>query len=155
MSKLKKLISNVRRDNKLSADELLNLIVSYVESEDEELEKDIYRDVYTKSYGEILTRDVAEDWVKSLKVTDGSGREDGMKWNIDATTEVGKSVEVDWSKISKTDWFVAMNMEYARHYHTAAVYGVEDDPAWFAHIAKDEWCSGGKTIFEYYMSNVI
>ena len=156
MSRLKKLVSNVRRDNKMTSDELLNCMVAAIEGcEDEEIHKSIYQDVYTRSYGEVLTRDVAEDWVKSMKVTDGSGRENGMKWSIEETTDVGKSVEIDWSKISKIDWFIVMNMEYSKHYHTASVFGNEDDPTWFAHIAKDEWCGSTESVFDYYMDTEV
>lgn len=155
MSKLKHLITGIKRENKIPSDELMQIILDAVETADEDMAKDIYVDVYEKAYGETLTREVAEEWVRSLPVSDGSPRENGQKWNIDQTYEVGNKIGVDWQKMSKIDWYIVLNMEYAKHYHTAKNYGNEADPLWFAHIARDEWCDSKKSLFQYYIDDVL
>lgn len=151
MGKLKDLISSIRRDNKISADDIIVCLTDHLIKCDESCCRDVYTEMYKKAYGDTITRDLAEEWVKSFDVTDGSGREHGQKWSIDQTTDVGNKVNVDWNDMSKTDWYVVMNMEYSKHYDTAKAYGNESDPIWFAHIAKDEWCHKSKPLFDYYV----
>lgn len=156
MSMLKKLANSIRKDNKMSSDDLMTTIIMSVEEyADEDSRKDVYMSVYTRAYGNNLTKEVAEEWVKTLKVTDGSSRDNGMKWSVDQTTEVGNSIGIDWAKISKVDWFVAMNMEYSKHFNTAKSFGNETDPTWFAMVARDEWCGSDHNMFQYYIDTVI
>jgi len=155
VSKIKHLISTIRRDNKIPSDELMQILIDAVETADEDMAKDIYVDVYEKAYGDNITREVAEEWVRSMPVTDGSNRDNGQKWNIDQTYEVGNKIGIDWQTMSKIEWYVVLNMEYHKHYNTAKAYGVESDPMWFAHIARDEWCNGRKNLFKYYIDDVL
>lgn len=156
---LKTLVSNIRRDNKISSDEIISRLIEHIQEMADLYEDCNYREVmaelYKKAYGNVLTKELADNWVKSFPVTDGSDRENGIKWNMEATTEVGNKVGIDWSKMSKVDWFVVMNMEYYKHYDTAKAYGDENDPVWFAHIAKDEWCDPKTSLFNYYAENVL
>lgn len=154
MNKLKHLVNTIRHENRLSTEELLVTLLTAIEEAENNTDmstKDVYIDIYRKAYGNTLTKDIAEEWVMSMEVTDGSGRINGQKWNFEQTTEVGNSIGIDWGKINKIDWYVVMNMEYAKHYTTAKMYGMEEDPSFFAHIAKDEWCNSSESVFDYYV----
>lgn len=151
MGKLKSLISSIRRDNKIPTDEIIVCMTDALVDCGEDCCREVYTKMYKKAYGNNLTRDLADEWVMSFKVPDDSGREHGQKWTMEQTTDVGNKAGVDWNDISKTDWYVVMNMEYSKHYNTAKAYGNENDPMWFAHIAKDEWCHKDKPLFDYYV----
>lgn len=158
MSKLKHLIHSIKRDSKMPMDEIVHSLVDCIEEVDHKDYAYIYKMLYEKAYGNTLTKEVAEEWVASMDVTDGSGRETGMKYPMDKTTEYGNSVSVDWNKIDKVSWYVAMNMAYSDQYAVAKRYGHEDDPVYFAMVAKADWVDDhdvkGKSLISYYFKYV-
>lgn len=149
---LKKLVNDAKE--KLSVDEVINMMCSNIACDADRM-RCCYREMYEKAYGNALTKDYAQEWVRGLKVTDGSGRENGQKWTIEQTTDVGNKIELDWSKISKVDWYAAMNIEYSKHFKTAKSFGLDADPLFYARIARDEWCAEhSKPMFDYYIENI-
>lgn len=156
MGKLKNLVKNIRSENKISSDEIISCLTDSLIECDDECCTNAYIKLYKMAYGEKLTRDIAEEWVKEMEVTDGSGRENGQKWTVEQCQEVGNKMGVDWVRMTKIDWYVAMNMEYAKHFKTAQKFGNETDATWFGSIAKDEWCDNGETtLFDYYFTHVL
>lgn len=155
MDKLKSLIADIRRENKLDIDVIIDCLTNALIECEEDCDKSAYIDIYRKAYGDSITKDIAHNWVRSFRVTDNSGREHGEKWTMEQTTDVGNRMGVDWNNITKCDWYVVMNMEYSKHFETAKAYGNETDPIWFAHIAKDEWCNRDKSLFDYYIEFVL
>ena len=158
MSKLKHLVTSIKRDSKMSMDDMVHALVECIEDCDHKDYAYIYKMLYERAYGNTLTKEVADEWVKSMDVTDGSGRETGVKFTMDKAVEYGNSVGVDWTKIDKPSWFVAMNMAYSDQYSTARKYGHEDDPIFFAMLAKAEWLDDhdvkGKSLISYYFKYV-
>lgn len=115
-------------------------------------------DCTKKAYGKTVTKELADEWVKSMDVTDGSGRADGMKFPYEKAAEIGSSIGIDFQRMPKTDWYVALNMAYSDHFATARKFHHEDDPMFFASMAKDEWCDDDdvkeKTLLSYYFKYV-
>ena len=101
MSKLKHLVTSIKRDSKMSMDDMVHALVECIEDFDHKDYAYIYKMLYEKAYGNTLTKEVADEWVKSMDVTDGSGRDNGMKFTMDKAVEYGNAVGVDWSKIDK------------------------------------------------------
>ena len=159
MSKLKNLIASMRRDNKISSDEIMTMLACALEDCDRADYIFIFKELYEKAYGSSLTREVADEWVKSMHVTDGSGREHGMKYPMEKCVEIGNSLNIDWTKMGKIDWFVALNMAYSDMYETAKAYNHEDDPLFFGHAAKNQWVDDkdvkDKTLVSYYFKYVV
>ena len=159
MNKLRHLITNVRRENKVSVDEVIDMLCCALEDCERSEYIYVYKEIYEKAYGSSLTREIADEWVKSMDVTDGSGREHGMKYTLEKCIEMGNSLGIDWSKMGKIDWFVAVNMAYSDMYHTAKTYNLEEDPMFFARAAKDTWVNDkdvrDKTLVSYYFKYVI
>ena len=75
-----------------------------------------------------------------MSVTDNSSRENGQKWNMDQTSSIGAEVGVDWNKIAKINFYVVMNMMYSDFWRTAEKVEYEDDPKFYAYLAKDWLC---------------
>lgn len=153
--KLKHLIKKIRDENKIPTEELIEKLVDIVYECDEEDCRKLFKDLYVTAYGEHLTRETAEEWVKEMEVTDGSGMAHGQKWTMEQTTDVGNKMGIDWGTMSKIDWYVALNMEYWKHYHTAKLFGQEAEPTFYGHLAKDEWYGSTNTMFEYYFDHVM
>lgn len=150
---IKKLITDVKE--KMTIEETIALLCNHICSDKDSM-RCCYKDLYHRAYGNVMTKEVATEWVMSFKVTDGSERDNGQKWTLEQCVEVGNKIGVDWSKIGKIDWYIALNMEYSKHYNTAKAYETETDPIWFAHIAKDEWCGEEKVdMLEYYFEKVL
>lgn len=154
---LKKLTIDIKKDGKITADELSTMMAELIE--EEYTPEEIYKTVYEKAYGSALNKHLAECWVHEMSVTDGSDREDGEMWTCEQTTDVGNKVGIDWNVISKSDWYAVLNASYSDFYKTAKKFGHEDDPLFFAGLAKDFWiCDDdvkGKTPFSYYFNYVV
>lgn len=107
------------------------------------------------AYGETLNEEIIRDWVKSMKVTDGSDRENGQKWTVDQCYDVGNKIGIDWNKHSKYEWYAVINMVYSDSYKTAKSFGLQDDPIFFGRLAKDWLCdedAGSDKLYNYYFS---
>ena len=158
MSRLKHLIHSIKRDSKMSMDDIVHALIECIEEFDHKDYAYLYKMLYEKAYGITLAKEVAEEWAKSMDVTDGSGRDNGMKFTMEKAYEHGVAVSVDWTKIGKMSWFVAMNMAYSDQYATAKRFSHEDDPVYFAMVAKSDWVDDhdvkGKSLISYYFKYV-
>lgn len=154
---LKELITEVRKDNKVGSDTLISILSDAVEED-----KDIiciYKEIYKKAYGEHLSESICKKWVSEMTVSDDSNRTTGEKWSYEQTTDYGNKLDVNWSKMSKWEWYAAMNSAYSDYYIVANEYQIADDPAFFAWLAKATWCDDkdvkNKTIASYYFDYVM
>jgi hypothetical protein len=153
---LSNLISEIKRDGKISSDALVTILADAVQNGDDVT--CIYKHVYKKAYGEHLSEKLARDWVKKMSISDDSERVTGEKWTYEQTTDVGNKVDINWNKMTKWEWYAALNGAYSDYYEVAKEYQVETDPEFFASLAKAFWCSDhdvkNKTIFSYYFNYV-
>lgn len=158
MSKLYELTTNIVNDGKMSYDNLIHHIISKMEDECHEACKAEYIDLYKSAYGCEISKDLAETWVHSMSVPEGSECEDGERWTIDITTDVGIEMKIDWTKHSKIEWYIAMNMAYSDYYEASAEEGLEEDPMHYARYAKAWLCDkdvGKNKLFNYYFDVVL
>lgn len=137
---VKNVLTILNRDNKIDLLKKSNLY-------DREINLLVQRFVHGLSLKEL-----AEQIVKDMAVTDGSERENGQKWNIDQTSAVGSEIGIDWGKIPKLDFYVVMNMVYSDYYSVAEKIEYSDDSKFYAYMAKawlcDEDVPSGK-LFKY------
>lgn len=157
MSKLIKLAETIIKDGKMNAEHIMkHFAEALCECECGEMEKE-YKYLYEDAYGHKLSKEIAEDWVKSMTMVD-QNQETGQKWSMDSTSEYGSKVGIDWSKHSKVDFYVVMNMMYSDYYKTAKQYNMENDPMFFARFAKDWLCDTDvkeNKLYKYYFEIVI
>lgn len=148
---LAELVKNIISDQVLSFDGLNSALTNaVVNCCDDEYLKEIYIDLYIASYGKKMTKAAADEWIKSVRCTEC--KENGIKWDIKKCCDIGNSVGIDWDKITKIDWYIALNLEYSRHCKTAEKFKIADDPNFFAFIAIDEWKD--KDIFAAYIDYI-
>lgn len=157
MMELTELIMEVKRDGKINSDSLIAMLSEAIEDASDPI--CVYKDVYKKAYGEHLSESLCRDWVMHMDVTDNSERKNGEKWSYDQTTDVGNKIGMNWSKITKWEWYVILNGAYSDYYSVGAEYQVADDPIFFALLAKAFWCDDkdahGKSIASYYFDYVM
>lgn len=152
MNELKKLAESIVKDGKMTSDNVIKFLCDCMEKYEC---NDEYQQLYSLAYGKKINKTLAEIWVHSMAVTDGSGETDGEKWSLEETTDVGNSskLAIDWNKICKTDFYVVMNMCYSDFYSIARSVGMQDDPYFYGKMAKawlmDEDVSGNK-LYNYY-----
>lgn len=72
-------------------------------------------------------------WVDGMTNADGTR---GAHWTEADTTNVGRSIGVDFDKISPLCWWAALNMMRSDYYPTAAKFGL-DRPDFYAALAHD------------------
>lgn len=65
--------------------------------------KDVYIKLYEGIYGRKLTEQAAEAWVEKA----------GRRWTEAETYALGNKLGVNWSKISRWEWYAVMNMMYS------------------------------------------
>lgn len=80
-----------------------------------------------------LTRQKAEEWVRSMQCADGSR---GEHWTYEQTTSVMRSQGYNHDPV---EWYAVMNMLYSDHCMSARKYGL-DIPEYYACLA-NEWLS--------------
>lgn len=145
---LVKIITSACNQNKISEMEVIKMLADNLNCDTGILCESIYK----KAYGETISKELAEQIVKDMAVTDGSERENGQKWNIDQTSAVGSEIGIDWGKIPKLDFYVVMNMVYSDYYSVAEKIEYSDDSKFYAYMAKawlcDEDVPSGK-LFKY------
>lgn len=115
--------------------------------------KDLFMELYKEKYGAHINQELAESLAEGFAVTDGSSRENGIKWTMSETKEVGLKVGVDFDKINKCEWFLVMNMVYSDHYRTAKKRGLTE-PTFFADLALDWFMDADakpEKTFNYFM----
>ena len=144
---LTELISEVKREGKISTDGLLMILADAVQKEDDPLE--VYKDVYKKAYGTKLNESTCKTWVSNLP--------DGQKWTMEQTTEVGQRVGIDWSKMSKCEFWACMNAFHSDFMRTAKKYELQDEPEFFGDLVWDYFNdedAHGKCPMTYYFTFV-
>ena len=132
---LSKLIMTATSEDKLDEKETLKMLACEIEKGTEP--EELYEKIYKKAYGDTISRDLAEDVVKGFSITDGSERMNGEKWTMDQTTAVGSEIAIDFNKVPKINWYIVLNMMYSDFYNTAKKVEYEDDPKFYAYLAKD------------------
>lgn len=63
----------------------------------------------------------AKAWAAKMKNEDGTS---GPHWDIEQTTAMAESAGMTWENMSKTCWWVAMNMMYSDYCEVAIKYGI-------------------------------
>lgn len=157
MDKLTDLLELIRKKETMSADEIIQCLVEAVHKGNSEEYEKLYKKLYSESFGETLQPEIITAWVHSMAVTDGSDRTDGQKWSVDTTTEQGNKIDVDWDKCTKYEFYAAMNMAYSDNYAVAKAFGLQDDPGYFARMAKAFLCDTDAQpdkLFKYYFNVV-
>lgn len=134
---LTELISVVTKENRISEHDIMKMISERADSGEEFTPVCIYRMIYSKVYGETISKELAQMLVKQMAVTDGSNREHGEKWPIEQTTAVGTEIGLDWTHFSKVDFYFIMNLVASDFSNLAEKVGYSDDPKFFAYMAKD------------------
>lgn len=156
MSRLKKLIDTIIKDGKMNNDTVITHLISALDEEKDDVCE--YKELYEEVYGHTLTRDIADDWVKSMAVTDNTERANGQKWTLEQTTDTGNKIAVDWSYFSKIDFYIAMNMMYSDFYKTAKSVNLAEDALFFARLARDWLCDEDASedkLYNYYFSIIL
>lgn len=123
-------------ENKLSSTDAIKMITEEVE-EDEAIAGRLYEKIYKKAYGNSISKELADYVIRRFAVTDGSERVDGMMWTMDQTNSVGQEIGIDWSIIPRVNFWVVMNMMKSDYSTIAQKLEMEDDPKFFAYMAKD------------------
>lgn len=152
---LSDLISEIKKEQKISNETLVTLLTEAIENEEEAM--CTYKIIYKKAFGEHLTESICKSWVKSMAVTDGSDRTTGEKWSIDQTTEVGNKLQNNWNVINKWEWYAVMNAWYSDYYKTAKEFEVENEAEFFGMLAMDFFFDEDakcKNPFNYYFTFV-
>ena len=120
---LSKLITDIKKEGKLSNDEIVKHLVESIEEGCDA--PCISKDLYHKAYGSHLNESICKDWVMHMDITDGSDRETGEKWTINQTTELAQSMNVPWDKITKYEWYACVNAWYSDFFKTGKMFQIE------------------------------
>lgn len=105
---------------------------------------DLFMQLYVEKYGKKIPREVAESIVKTFKVTDGSGRDNGEKWTFEEAKGLAEKLGADWEKISKCEYYLILNKEYSEHIQTVKKHGLPETfigelaMDWFKDIEQNE-----------------
>ena len=81
-SYIEKIVNNGKPEDMEELSEILEDLMYIVKDYDEECYKKYKMKLYEMAYGKVLTKEMAEDWVKDMKPM--------AKWDYDTTTEVKK-----------------------------------------------------------------
>lgn len=105
--KIREYIEKIGENKKIEdmeklGDMLADIIYKTKESHPELYEKYKMK-LYEMAYGKVLTKEMAEDWVKNMKPM--------AKWDYDTTTSVKKQVGI--TDIDDISFYVVMNMLYS------------------------------------------
>lgn len=92
-------------DMKKLGDMLAEIIYDMKESHNE-LYEDYKMELYEMAYGKVITKEIADEWVNSMKPF-------GKKWTIEETTSAMKSLGYNFKDI---DFYVVANMMYNDYY---------------------------------------
>lgn len=145
---LSELVTEIKKEGKLSSEDILKIMTEAVEDGDDAA--CTFEKIYKKAYGAHLSEKLCMAWVKEMT--------HGEKWTYEQTTEVGQKNNINWSVMNKYEWMAAMNMAYSDFYKVSKDYQIEDDPDFFAELAKAFWLEDDdahdKTICSYYFNYV-
>lgn len=128
-------------DMKKLGDMLAEIIYDMKESH-HELYEDYKMDLYEMAYGKIITREIADKWIETMKPF-------GKKWTIEETTSAMKSLGSNFRDI---DFYVVANMMYNDYYNL-----VKDDETLALKLAHD-WLDDEDAIKEKlycYWKNIV
>lgn len=120
-----------------------------------ESSSEVCRELYKRAYGETISKDLADSWVCSMAVTDGSERENGMKWNLESCVDVGNKIGIDWRIVPRCEWYAILNMMYSDFYKTAKYAERASDVLFYGNLARDWFAdadAGETKTFDYYFS---
>ena len=84
--------------------------------------KTYLKEFYISQNGEVITPDLAKLIVEDFAVTDNSGRCNGEKWTYEDCVKLGTSLNLDWSVIPKTEWYIVCNNEYSDKFRIVQKY---------------------------------
>lgn len=145
---LSNLISEIKREGKMTSDDIMKLLAESVE--DKEDISCVYEKLFKKAYGGHLSESICRDWVSNMT--------HGEKWSYEQTTDYGQKHGVNWANMNKYEWYAAMNASYSDNHLVGIEYQVDDDPDFYAGLAKAFWCMDDdvhdKTVCSYYFNYV-
>lgn len=149
---LSELIEEVKKEGKMTNDEIMKYLITSIEDDCEP--EEVHKELYRKAFGNKLSDSICRDWVMNLDVTDGSGRTNGEKWNINQTTDIAQRMGVSWDKFTKYEWYAILNAYYSDHFKTGKEFEIENEPEFYASLVLDDFCrdtdAHDKTPFNYY-----
>lgn len=99
---LEKIIENGKTEDMIKLSEMLDKAIHKVKECDPEWFEKQCMKLYVMAYGEVLTEEMAEEWVHSMKPM--------AKWTMEETTSVLENYNVDLDKIK---FYIVMNMLYS------------------------------------------
>lgn len=102
-SYIEKIVNNGKPEDMEELSEILEDLMYIVKDYDEDCYEKYKMKLYEMAYGKVLTKEMAEDWVKDMKPM--------AKWDYDTTTEVKKQVGI--TDIDDISFYVVMNMLYS------------------------------------------
>lgn len=148
MTDLSELITEVKREGKVSTEGLLMMMSEALQNGDDPM--CVYKDIYKKAYGEHLSEKLCKDWVENMTY--------GQHWTCEQTSDVGQRMGINWNTLSKYEWYSVMNAAYSDFKSVGTEYQIEEDPDFYAGLAKAFWIEDddvkGKTPFSYYFEYV-
>lgn len=137
---IKKLVSSIVSEGKMSSDEIIALLSEGMDHEPAE----VFMELYRKAYGHHLSRETASEWVESI----------GETWTMEQTTEVGNSNGIDWNRINRHEFYAVMNAFHEKFGLTAKSFGLEDSAEFYAGLVRDYFRDEEEaTVFDYYFSH--
>lgn len=155
--KFEYLIERIRKDSKITDEELFEILRDAIEKNT--CEKEVFKMLYTKAYGEHLIEDLAKEWVSNMTVPVDGEKTTGERWTMEETTSVGTSMQIDWNKMSKCEWYVAMNMAYSDKFYVARTFDLAEETEFYAMMAKADWIDDSdvknKTLLSYYFFYIL
>lgn len=159
-NKLYSLAETILKDGKMTSESIMKHFAHAISECNCGSYEDEYRELYESAYGKTINKELAEEIVYCLAVTDGSNREHGEKWTIDATSEYAHKVGVTWDDISKNEWYVIMNMMYSDYYELAYAYELQEDTMFYAKAARcwvfdKDIKDVSKKLYDYYFHVIV
>lgn len=142
---LTSLIKEVKAENKLSSDEIFDILTRSIECGD--TEEETFKCVYIKAYGSHLNSSTCTDWVHKA----------GEKWTLEQIVSFASKMNPDWNYMNKYELWAVMNAWYSDYWKVADKYELKEEAEFYYDMAmayfKDE-DAHGKSVSEYYFSYV-
>lgn len=146
---LHELVADIKKEQKMSMDELLMTLTTAVTEEKEECE--LFKKLYKKAYGSTLSDSMCKAWVESIYG-------ESPKWTISQTTDLCERLGVTSNTMTKYEFWACTNAFYSDFYKLAKKYELENDPEFFGELVKEYFedeDAHDKTPANYYFTFVI
>lgn len=146
---LHELVAEIKKEQKMSTDDLLMILTSAVT--DKKSECELFKKLYKKAYGDTLSDAMCKNWV-------GSIFGDTPKWTYSQTSELAEQIGISFNTISKMEFWACVNAFYSDFYKLAKKYDLDGDAIFFGELVKEYFedeDAHDKTPANYYFSFII